>query len=147
MCYKYRFIMAFIMLLVWAIPYPAAGFFLNWRPFIVREDLAPVKKMRAPAYTFEHYATDNKDRSNAIKVAAEERERRWSEFQFGSFRLRVSRYQDLRLKSDSGRSNNTDGIWKTMKSLPAQLGDSPYRETLETMGKIFAPQLDLGIEF
>jgi len=147
MCYKYRFIMAFITLLVWAIPYPAAGFFLNWRPFIVREDLAPVKKMRLPAYTFEHYATDNKDRSNAIKVAAEERERRWSEFQFGSFRLRVSRYQDLRLKSDSGRSNNTDGIWKTMKSLPAQLGDSPYRETLETMGKIFAPQLDLGIEF
>jgi hypothetical protein len=139
--------MAFITLLILATPYPAASFFMNWRPFIVREDLAPVKKMRLPAYTFEHYATDNKDRSNALIVAAEGRERRWSEFQFGSFRLRVSRYQDLRLKSDSSRSNNAEGIWETMKSLPAQMGDSLYRDNLETMGKIFAPQLDLGIEF
>lgn len=139
--------MVFITLFILAIPYPVAGFFLNWRPFIVREDLAPVKKMRLPAYTFEHFATDSKDRSNALKVVAEGRERKWSEFQFGSFRLRISRYQDLRLKSDYGRSSNADGIWETMKSLPAQMGDSPYRETLETMGKIFTPQLDLGIEF
>jgi hypothetical protein len=147
MRHRHRFMIAMITLLVLATPYRAAGFFMNWRPFIVREDLAPVKKMRVPAYTFKHYVTDSNDRSNTLKAAAEGREIKWSEFQFGSFRLRISRYQDLRLKSDSSRSNNADGIWETVKSLPAQLGNSPYRDNLETMGKIFAPQFDFGIEF
>jgi hypothetical protein len=147
MRHQYRFMIAMITLLVLATPYRAAGFFMNWRPFIVREDLAPVKKMRVPAYTFEKFTVDNIDRSNALKAAAEESERKWSEFQFGSFRLRISRYQDLRLRSDSSRSNNADGNWETVKSLPALLGNLPYRDNLETMGKIFAPQLDLGIEF
>lgn len=151
MCHKYRFMIAIITLLVLGSPYPASGSFMDWRPFIVREDLAPVKMVQKtmwlPASAFKKYPTDNKDRSNAIKVEDEGRERKWSEFQFGSFRLRISRYHDLRLQSDPVRPNNADSIWETMKSLPAQLGGSPYHDTLETMGKIFTPQLDLGVEF
>jgi hypothetical protein len=142
---------AIITLLVLAIPYPASGSFMSWRPFVVRDDLAPVKMiqktMRPSAAVLEKFTTDNNDSLRAIKGEDEGREKKWSEFQFGSFRLRISRYNDPRLRSDAVQSNNAEGIWATLKSLPAQLGGSPSRETLETMGKIFNPQLDLGIEF
>jgi hypothetical protein len=141
---------AIITLIVSAIPYPASGSFLSWQPFVVRDDLAPVKMvyktMRLSASVLEKFTTDNNDPLRAIKEA-EGRERKWSEFQFGSFRLRISRYNDLRLRSDAVQSNKADGIWATLKSLPAQLGGPSSRETLETMGKMFTPQLDLGIEF
>jgi hypothetical protein len=151
MSHKYRFIVAIITLLVLTIPSTASGSLLSWRPFVVRNDLAPVKMvyktMRPSASVFEKFTTDNNDPIRAIKGEDEGRERKWSEFQFGSFRLRISRYNDPRLRSDAVQSNKADGIWATMKSIPAQLASSPSRETLETMGKIFTPHLDLAIEF
>jgi hypothetical protein len=151
MCNKYRFMIAIITLIVLWIPYTAIGAFWDWQPFIVREDLVASKKIHniiaPPIYAFEEYTLDNKDQSDTEKVEDSRREIRWGEFQFGSFRLRITRNHDLQLKSDTVRSNNTDGIWETMKSLPTNLGSSPYRKTMETMGKIFTPQLDLGIEF
>jgi hypothetical protein len=133
-------------------PDPASALFLDWRPFIVREDLAPVQKivrktMRPSADVLEKFITDGNGPIDAIKRESERRERTWSEFQFGTVRLRISRYTDPRLRSDPGQSNQVDGIWATLKSLPTQLGSSSSRETLETMGKIFTPHLDLGIEF
>ena len=150
MCHKYRFIIATITLLVWSISYTAIGAFGDWQPFVVREDLVALKmeqkKVPPPASVLEGYIPDNKSQSNTITIY-DERSKRWNEFQFKSFRLRISRYNDLRIKSFTVPSNNTDNNWELIKSLPGQMGNSSYRETLEAMGKIFAPQLDLGIEF
>lgn len=142
---------AMIALLISAIPYPASGVFMNWQPFIVRDDLAPVKivqkTIRPSASVLEKFTTDNQYSLHTIKGEDEGRERKWSEFQFRSFQFRISRYNDPRPRNDAIQSNNAGGIWATLKSLPAQLGGSSSRENLETMGKIFTPQLDLGIEF
>jgi hypothetical protein len=48
------------------------------------------KTMRPSASVFEKFTTDNNDPIRAIKGEDEGRERKWSEFQFGSFRLRIS---------------------------------------------------------
>ena len=147
---KYRSVIA-LMFLVAMTPCPAFGSFMNWRPFIVRTDLTPVKivrtTIRPPALVFEKFTTDNQYPLRDINGVGEGKGRKWGEFQFGSFRLRISRYQELGAKNDTARSNSADSIWEKMKQLPAQLGDSSPRETLGTMGIIFAPQLDLGIEF
>jgi len=152
MYHYYRlYFAAIVTVLILATPYPAASSFIDWRPFMVREDLALVIVARRtvwpPASAFDKYTSDNQDRSGALKGEDERREKKWGEFQFGSLRLRISRYSDPRLRSEAVEANKTVGIWDTMKSLPAQLGSLPPRETLETMGKLFTPELNLGIEF
>ena len=150
MCTKSRMVIV-VLLLVFITPYSAFGSFMSWRPFIVRADLAPVKSVRTtirpPALVFEKFTSDNQDPLHAVHGEGKGKERKWGEVQFGSFRLRISRFQDLQLKRDMARSSNTVSIWETIKLLPARLGDSSSRENLETMGRIFTPQLDLGIEF
>jgi hypothetical protein len=151
MCHSYRSLLFAAILLVGVMTDPACALFLDWRPFMVRDDLAPVqiarKTMRPSTDVLEKFTTDYNGYIGSTKGEDESRERTWSEFQFGSIRLRISRYTDPRLRSDPGQSNQVEGIWATLKSLPTQLGSSSSRETLETMGKIFTPHLDLGIEF
>jgi hypothetical protein len=42
---------------------------------------------------------------------------------------------------------NVDDKINKIKSIPSMFFNSQYRDTLESMGRIFEPQLNLGIEF
>lgn len=130
----------------------ASGYFRGWRPFDLRDELAPVISERKPAsgqsYSVERYSADiKKDYSAIIKAEDKEREKKWNEYQFGMFRLSISRYHDSDRQNVDKRSPEEGGLWKMMKSMPSQFGSSSYRDTLETAVRIFEPQLDLGIEF
>jgi hypothetical protein len=150
---KKCFNIAILTFLIMALSCPVSASTRDWQPFIVRPDLAPLKSVRQAMRlnavgAFENVAIDGNKGNGAMRLRGEGREKKWSEFQFGIIRLRFARYQDHRSKSEAVRSNdNADGIWATMKTIPGQFGRTPYRETLETMGKIFTPHLDLGIEF
>jgi hypothetical protein len=42
--------------------------------------------------------------------------------------------------------NSVDKLY-AIKSLPSMFMNSPYRDTFESLGKIFEPQVNLSIEF
>ena len=132
-------------------PDPVLGSYRTWQPFVVREDLVPLKRgwknVRFPAYGLKEYVPDSRDLGLSLKLGKEQEEKSWSEFQLGSVRFRFSRYQDFLPPTNSSETNKVDNTWDMVKSLPAQLGSSPNRATLEAMGKIFTPHLNLGIEF
>ena len=130
----------------------ASGYFPGWRPFDLRGELAPAMSKRKPAsgqsYSVEKYSADiKKDYGSIIKAEDKKREKKWNEYQFGMFHLRISRYQDLHKQNDDKQSPEEDRLWEMMKSIPSRFGSSSYRDTLETAVKIFEPQFDLGIEF
>ena len=132
-------------------PDPVLGSFRIWRPFVVREDLVPLrrgwKNVLFTAYGLKEYVPDSRDLGLSLKLGKEQEGKSWSEFQLGSVRFRFSRYQDFLPPTNSSETNKADNTWDMVKSLPAQLGSSPNRAALEAMGKIFTPHLNLGIEF
>lgn len=130
----------------------ASGYFPGWRPFDLRGELAPVMSERKPAsgqsYSVEKYSADiKKDYGGIIKAEDKKIEKKWNEYQFRMFRLRISHYHDLDKQNDYKQSPEEDRLWEMMKSIPSRFGSSSYRDTLETTVKIFEPQLDFGIEF
>ena len=139
-------------LLAFASSCPASGYFLEGRTFHVRADLVLVKSgeqttARAIRSAIEKYLTDMDNYSGAVKAEDEKREEKRNELQYGSFRLRVSRYRDWPLRNDTARPADERNPWEVMKNFTSSFGSSPDRDTLETMGRIFTPQIDLGIEF
>jgi len=45
------------------------------------------------------------------------------------------------------QTGNESEKLNTIKSLPSVFLNSPYRDTFESLGKIFEPQVNLSIEF
>ncbi|MDO8722098.1 MAG: hypothetical protein Q7J31_07690 [Syntrophales bacterium] len=130
----------------------ASGYFPGWRPFDLRGELAPAMSKRKPAsgqsYSVEKYSADiKKDYGGIIEAEDKKNEKKWNEYQFGIFRLRISRYHDLYKQNDDKQSPEEGRLWEMMKSISSRFGSSSYRDNLETTGRIFEPQLDLGIEF
>ncbi len=96
----------------------------------------------------EKYNWDMMDYKRDVKAVDEKNESRRSRLQWGRFRLMFSRSQDGRSGGVTPRTmEKGDDIQKMIKSLPSQFRDESYRENLETIGRIFAPQFDLGLEF
>lgn len=130
----------------------ASGYFPGWRPFNLRGELAPVmserKTARGQSYSVEKYSADIK-KDYGINSKAEDKisEKKWNEYQFRMFRLRISRYPDLDKQNNDKQSTEEGRLWEMMKSIPSRLGSSSYRDALETTVRIFEPQFDLGIEF
>jgi hypothetical protein len=139
-------------LLAFASSCPASGYLLSELPFHVRSDLVLVKSgekttARAIRSDIEKYLMEMDNYSGAVKSEDEKREEKRNELHYGSLRLRVSRYRDWLLRNDAARPADERNPWEVMKDFTSRLGSSPNRDTLETMGRIFTPQIDLGIEF
>jgi predicted DNA-binding protein len=139
-------------LLVFSSACPAAGFFLPERPFQVRADLVLATSgeqpmARAIRSDIERYLTEMDDYSGAVKPEDEKRQGKRNELQYRSLRLSISRWRDWPVRKDAARLADEKNPWEMMKNFTSGFGSAPDRDTLETMGKIFTPQIDLGIEF
>ena len=130
----------------------ASGHFLESRPFTVRDDLVLEKSKKISVVTvsqevLERYLAGMRDYGSIVRAEGDKKEKKWDEFQYGSFRLRLSRYKDLKPALDAVRPGSGSGLWETIKSFSSQSGGAPDHDTLEAMGRIFTPEFDLGIEF
>jgi hypothetical protein len=67
---------------------------------------------------------------------------------FHNFSISFSRTLIDQLQAD-GRQASESGSDKlyAIKSLPSMFLNSPYKDTFESLGKIFEPQVNLSIEF
>ncbi len=78
------------------------------------------------------------------KSAVEDRP--WTDWRLGPFRLFWSRSDAMPANRDPGKALDRDGIFSRLKVLPGDLLHNPSRAA-ETVGRIFEPQLNLGLEF
>jgi hypothetical protein len=82
-----------------------------------------------------------------IEKAPVDEDRLAPETRFGYFHLFLSRYQVSGADRDIQRPNGSrTGTVDRLKTLPGDLRSNPGR-AFESMGEIFQPQLNLGIEF
>jgi hypothetical protein len=149
MCRKFLYAAAILALFAFPSYVHASGYFLEWRPFSVRSDLVLEKSGKITAVTvaqavLEQYSAMIADYGNIVRTKEEKKEKKWDEFQYGNLRLRLSRYHDWKSSQDIVHPGGESGLWGTIKT---QLEGAPNRDTLEAMGRIFAPEFDVGIEF
>jgi hypothetical protein len=123
---------------------------LNVRLFRAEPDPVFDKLPAAVGFSYEDadkYIWDAMDYNRDVKELDEMNESRRNTLQWGKFRLMFSRYQESRSWGVSPRTMDQGDIQRMLKSLPSRLRNESYRENLETMGSIFMPQLDVGVEF
>lgn len=154
MYFKFLGFAAVLALLAFATYADSFSFFLDVRPFKARSDLAPAalgekKAMSISLFDAKEYLADVENYNNLIKTADEDEknEKRWNELQWGSFHLRFSRYQDVRLQKDAEKPAERSNLREEISESPLRFFDLTNRETLEAMKRIFSPRLDLGLEF
>ena len=145
------FISIFLFILMSTINSHSAGFIAEWEPFKTKQelglytvDVGPDKMLfLKDKYTkmgngtaIERDAADRKDDSE------------WNVFKFRRFSISFSRTMIDQIQQDVNKKSG-DGSDKlqAIKALPSSFLTSPSRDTFESIGKIFEPQVNLSIEF
>ena len=152
MCRKFLYGAAILALFYFPSYAHAYDYFLEWRSFTVRDDLAPgkSKKINTAAVTqevLEEYLAGTRKYGGIVGTKEDKKTKQWDEFQYGGLLLRLSRYHDWKSPQDISRPGGGSSLWETIKSFSSQLDGAPNRDTLESMGRIFTPEFDLSIEF
>ena len=133
------------------------GTVLEWEPFKMRSDLA----LSIPVVPLENKIAFMPDGSSEIRDIEDIRnsylsildtdkksETNWNRFNFRYLTLTLSHCAAGQFDRDMARLfSDEQNKWDTIKSLPATFLHSPYGDTFESIGKIFEPQVNLGIEF
>ena len=141
----------FLLIAVSAVEGNASGMIVAWEPFKTNTELGSyvvgVDSDRIPSARDEFIQTDK-----ILPIDHDTVERKNDSslniLRFHNVSLSFSRalldqvQVDMRQASGSG----ADKLY-AIKSLPSMFVNSPYRDTFESLGKIFEPQLNLSIEF
>lgn len=129
-----------------------AGMSFDWEPFQARVDLklhAPsgIPGFNGPFSSVEH-SSIRASIKEETKLSYVKSERNLDIYKHGRMRLYLS-HVVVDQNNIEVRKPITDANEKfnTIKSLPSMFLNSQYRDTFESVGKIFEPQLNLGIEF
>ena len=129
-----------------------AGVPFDWEPFQTRVDLG----LRVPSDIPEHNGLIFSDEFSSIRDLAKEEtsvsdvrsERNLDLYRYRRIRLYLSHVIIDRKDIDIRQPlSNVDDKINKIKSVPSMFFNSQYRDTFESMGRIFEPQVNLGIEF
>ncbi len=145
------FIYLFLLIAVSAVEGNASGMNADWEPFNTNTELGSyvvaVDTDRIPEAKNKFIQTDK-----IIPMERDTAERgndgslnvlRFRKVSVSFSRTLLDQLQvDIRQPSGSG----VDKLY-AIKSLPSMFVNSPYRDTFESLGKIFEPQVNLSIEF
>jgi hypothetical protein len=129
-----------------------AGTAFDWEPFQVRADLG----LRIPFSIPERYGLLSDVESSSIRTSIKgeagspnvKSDRSLDIYRYGRMRLYLSRtvLEKNNIEVRQPVIDNNDRL-NAIKSLPSLFLDSHYQDTFESIGRIFEPQLNLGIEF
>jgi hypothetical protein len=129
-----------------------AGIVFDWEPFQVHSDLG----LHFPSDIPEHYGPLSSVEIPSIRTSIkgetgslnEKSDRSLDIYRYGRMRLYLSRVvlekNNMELRQPVNDANNK---LNTIKTLPTMFFNSQYRDTFESVGRVFEPQLNLGIEF
>ncbi|MBM4271007.1 MAG: hypothetical protein FJ139_02440 [Deltaproteobacteria bacterium] len=129
----------------------SAGIITSWEQFQIKKELELKVISHEPDYkkflsTEEMPVTD--EFVTLFNVREEEKDRTPDGFRIGRLRISFSRIVIDRMKTDLDKiSGDEQGTMETIKSITTLFRSGPYRDSFESIGKIFEPQVNLGIEF
>ena len=144
------FVSIFLIVLMSATNSHSAGFIVDWEPFQTKGDLGlyavhvvPDKMLFLDEYTktgngsaFERDAAERRDDSP------------WNVFRFRHVSISFSHTVIDQIQKDvNNKAGDGSDKVQAIKALPSTFLISPYRDTFESVGKIFEPQINLSIEF
>ena len=149
---KYAWFMyLFLLIVVSAVEGNASGMIGAWEPFKTKAELGShmvgVDADRIPSARDEFIQTDK-----IISMDRDTTERKddssLNVLRFHNVSISFSRTLLDQLQVDVRQSSGS-GVDKlyAIKSLPSMFLNSSYRDTFESLGKIFEPQVNLSIEF
>jgi hypothetical protein len=148
-----RLIYLFILILVTAVEGNASGMIGAWEPFKTKTELGlyatGVDDDRMPS-AWDEFIQDD-------KIISIDRDRNTAERKDDSY-LNVLRFHNVSISFSRAvldqlqvdiRQSSGSGVDKLyeIKSLPSTFLNSSYRDTFQSLGKIFEPQVNLSIEF
>lgn len=145
------FICLLLLIAASAVEGHASGMTAAWEPFKTNTELgsytAGIDADKMPSERDEFIQTD--------KIIPVEHDTAWRKndgslniLKFHKVSVSFSRtlLDQLQVDMHQASGNSVDKL-STIKSLPSMFVNSPYRDTFESLGKIFEPQVNLSIEF
>ena len=122
----------------------------EWEPFKIRPDLAlniPIIELENKEISIspdEIYEIRDNDLFETDKINSTSRDH----FNLQRFIFTFSQCKVGKSDRDITRLFSKDhGKWDTIKSFPSLFLHSPYQDTFGSIGRIFEPQVNLGIKF
>jgi len=149
---KYACLMyMFLLIIVSVVDSNASGMISAWEPFKTKTELGP----HAAGVDADRFLPSRDEFTETDKIISMDRDSadrkndsplnvlRYHNFSISFSRTLIDQLQvDGRQASGSG----SDKLY-AIKTLPSMFLNSPYRDTFESLGKIFEPQVNLSIEF
>jgi hypothetical protein len=141
----------FLLILVGGADGNASGMIGAWEPFKAQKELetyvSGVNSDMIPSSRDELVQMDK-----IISIYGEPADRKegisLNTLRFHNVTISFSRVLMDQMKVDiRQQTGNESEKLNTIKSLPSMFVNSPYRDTFESLGKIFEPQVNLSIEF
>ena len=149
---KYSWFMSiFLFILISVINGHSAGLITEWEPFKTKRELDLYAVVVSPDKIL--FSKDEYPKmGNGIAVERGAADRKddssWNVFKFRKLSISLSRTEMDQMQKDINQiSGDENEKLNAIKSLPSTFLTSPYRDSLEAIGKIFEPQLNLSIEF
>jgi hypothetical protein len=141
----------FLVVFVSSVDGNASGVISAWEPFRAKTELASyVSGIDADIIPSSRDELAEMDRITSIyhETADIKYESPPNGFRIHNVTISFSRVLMDQMKLDIRQSTgNESEKLNTIKSLPSMFLNSPYRESFESLGKIFEPQVNLSIEF
>jgi hypothetical protein len=133
------------------------GNVFEWEPFSIRSDLAlNVPPAAGPERKITFITDGHSEISDILERDADiyvfdadsKSETKWKRFNFRHFILTFSHFAtNQREREITGPLSGKQSKWDTIKSLPMTFLHSPSQDTFESIGRIFEPEFNLGVEF
>jgi hypothetical protein len=130
-----------------------AGAVCHQKPFQVRADLewrfpSHGNMNHAMIWPDEHYYNGELPLNQGTIIFAEKAGKSLDVWQYQKLKVYLSRLSlDVKDIDAQGKSDDAANKINTFIALPSMLMNDQYGDVLKSMGEIFKPQLNLGIEF
>ena len=128
----------------------ASGMVGTWEPFVVQKNLGSSvpNAVDTNMITSPHDEFMRMDRNPLVDDAADKKEDHPDSSRFSRVSISFSRVMMEQMKVDIRQQTGSENDkLNTLKALPSTFLNSSYKDTFESLGKIFEPQVNLGIQF
>ncbi|MCG6533082.1 MAG: hypothetical protein L7F78_00020 [Syntrophales bacterium LBB04] len=141
----------FLLIIVSVMDSNASGMISAWEPFKTKTELGP----HAAGADADRFLPSRDEFTQTDKIISMDRDTAdrkdyspLNVLRFHNFSISFSRtlIDELQIDGRQASGKGSDKLY-AVKTLPSMFLNSPYRDTFESLGKIFEPQVNLSIEF
>jgi hypothetical protein len=145
------FISIFLFVLMNTIDGHSAGFIAEWEPFKTKQELglyAVDVSLDRVIFSKDNHSIKENGIEHKLDIVDKKDDSSWNFLKYHGVSISFS-HAVIDQKQTGMNQKSKDGFNKVdaIKSLPSTFLDAPYENTIESIGKIFEPQVNLRIEF